>query len=243
MRAPVPPGGCRRSRCWAPWAEPEAKAEEQQGPGCHSRGAANLLMSAFVPRRPLGARGRDATDTPGRGRGSWRVVLTPLAPARCSGGCPRAGHSRLGTRPGGSRRPLRAIQVHRDRHALRRNAANAPGHRTDPRSSGREPGTLTGSLGRPQRSRGCRRRGTRRSVRAGADAAWKSGNSARHGPHHDAQTLITTGVPRSVRNSLLNAVRPPERSWLRLWCSLIRTGEEPAYAARSAAGDSARLFG
>ena len=54
---------------------------------------------------------------------------------------------------------------------------------------------------------------------------WKIGNSARHGPHHDAHLLTTAGWPASPSMRLWNAFEPPSR--IALDCS---------YRAASGAG-------
>src|SRR3954451_4176111 len=66
-------------------------------------------------------------------------------------------------------------------------------------------------------------------------AFWKTGNSARHGPHHDAHLFTTTGYPRSFATRLWNSCGPPSSSWLR-WSYSERSGGGAPAKARSAAG-------
>ena len=65
------------------------------------------------------------------------------------------------------------------------------------------------------RRRGCRRRRRRRRrprLPRSAATRWKDGNSIRHGPHHDAHLLTTTGCPRSARRRAAKASGPPGSS-------------------------------
>ena len=75
------------------------------------------------------------------------------------------------------------------------------------------------------------------------DATWNSGNSARHGAHHDAQTLTTTGKPRRCARRARKPAVPPPNSSLRWACNATNVGGEPARAARGVAGVAARLGG
>src|SRR4051812_32111728 len=75
------------------------------------------------------------------------------------------------------------------------------------------------------------------------DAFWKSGNSALHGPHHEAHLFTTTGCPRSAARRALYASGPPPSSWFACSCRSPSGAGAPAssFAAREAVG--AALFG
>ena len=124
-----------------------------------------------------------------------RVVMSGAAR---SGGCPPRGRRGRGTGPGGRTSACRPRVVEdRARDALR---ARSPGRsaRRGPRSSGSSPGSGAGAA---RRRRGCRCRSTPRNATRlpwSSDTRWKTGSSWRHGPHHDAQMLTTTGWPRSA---------------------------------------------
>ena len=73
-------------------------------------------------------------------------------------------------------------------------------------------------------------------------ARWKSGNSLRQGPHHDAHLFTTTGCPRSDAMRALNAAGPPV-SRLQAWlCSEAIGAGTPASAPRGATQDPPALL-
>src|ERR1700683_207620 len=65
------------------------------------------------------------------------------------------------------------------------------------------------------------------------ETRWKIGNSARHGSHHEAHLLITTGTPRSASSRARRAGRPPGRSWLACACNAASGCGEPDSRARA----------
>ena len=62
-------------------------------------------------------------------------------------------------------------------------------------------------------------------------ARWKTPDSARHGSHHEAHLLITTGRPRSAARRARRARASPGSSSLAWACSAASGAGEPARRA------------
>src|ERR687887_1314531 len=61
-----------------------------------------------------------------------------------------------------------------------------------------------------------------------SEARWNTGSSTRHGPHQAAQTLMTTGWPRSSRTRASSALRLPGISSFAWRCTVASAGGAPS---------------
>ena len=99
------------------------------------------------------------------------------------------------------------VDEHRHRGSSRARGSSGRSPRPGPRRTGTGPGTLAGSR---SASRGCPGVEPEEGdllARAWRPGAWKNGNSSRHGPHHDAHLLTTTGWPSQLGEAALEGAR------------------------------------
>ena len=138
--------------------------------------------------------------------------------------------ARSRTGPGGCRSACRARRS-RSCSACRAGGSRCRSCRRGPRGRVGQRDLRAGSLvAAPRLSRRSTPRNATRLPQS-SDARWMTGSSTRHGPHHDAQTLTTTGCPRSARTPRLQApcARPAGARW-------------PARAARPAPAGRRRAW-
>ena len=106
---------------------------------------------------------------------------------------------------------------------------------TGPRRTGRAPGSVAAKRSAAGRLSRALRPTNAISLPRVVETCWKSGNSARQGPHHEAHLLITTGWPRSSRMRASNAAVPPSSSWLDWSCRAASGAGAPARSFWAAA--------